>query len=418
MDNKEFLTDEEKAALGVQEEIPEQPAPPRRGRPKKNPDAVQEQPAQKQAVQPPVERQERLVSEDDYELEKARREMFASFNLIPEDEAQNLGITKADAPKEYNIEDLLDGLTIDVSNFIVEDKPAIDKVKDAGIIINSKPTFEAVCNQSGYIAYVESLKYSDLQSLEQSVEGFYAGRQRLYSTIFGRISNTSVGKLTYEQFLKSTSLYDVPSLLYGIYCQTFKTEAEFTITCNNCNHDMKVKVPSKALISIKDDEAYDNINSIMGEFSDPDSVIQRALVNKRTKIVLPYSKMIVEVKIPTLYKYLNIIGSVKPDKFEEMQPILGMMVFIDKLYKLDYKALIEEKQAKYYQIKDIRELSNIVSNLELSDASALQEVLSSETEKYAISYRIKGMECNNCHKHIEDIPVDMEELTFFRIGQM
>lgn len=417
MDNKkEFLTDEEMKALDIDqnaqqtEEQEEEKPVARRGRPKK----VVE-PEQKTT---PVEKQERLVSEKEYELEKARREMFASFNEIPSEELPNLAAKIPTEITEYNLEDLLNGISIDVSNFEVEDKPQIDKIQDAGIRINSKPTFETVCNQSGYTAYMESLKYSDLQSLEQSVESFYANRQRLYSTIYGRINNTSIGRLTYEQFLKSTSLYDVPSLLYGIYCQTFKTEAEFTITCNSCNKEMKVNVPSKALISVKDEEAYNNINEIMGQFSDPDSAVQAAIVNKRTKICLPYSKMIVEVKIPSLYKYLNIIGSVKPDKFDEMQSVLGMMVFIDKLYALDYKALIKDGKAKYYEIKTVKEIADVVSNLELTDASVLQTKLREETEKYAITYRIKGMECRHCHKHIEDIPIDMEEITFFRIEQM
>ena len=406
MDNQ-FLSPEERKALGMEEE-----------------EVVEEQPKQpvkrtrKKAA--PVESQNKLVDEGATELEIARRQMLASFGTENE-EVQALRPEDMVAPKEiqeFNIEDLLAGISIDVNKIEVVDKPNLDVVKDAGIVITGKPTFEAVCNQSGYTAYMESLKYSDLSALESSVGSFYSGRQRLYNTIYNRINTTSLGKMTYESFLKNTSLYDVPSLLYGIYCQTFRTETELTIICNSCEHEMKIKVPNKALICMKDEETYNQVNNIMCSFSNPQEAAMHSPVNTRVKVVCPVSKMVLELKIPTLYKYLDVIGSVKPEKFEEMQDILGMMVFIDKMYKLDLGALIKEQKVKYYEITDKKEIADLISKLELDDASLLQREMEKLTSKYAISYAIKGVNCRSCKKHMESIPINMEELTFFRIEQM
>lgn len=390
------LTAEQKAALGIVDE----PVPVKRG-----PGRPPKQPVQKT-----------IVDETLDEVEIARQQMLASFGT--ETEELSRVSTNPVPTQEVDLQELLANVKIDVNKIQIVDKPSVSALADTSIKINGRPTFEAICNQSGYAAYMESLKYSDLSALENSVGGFYAGRQRLYKTIWEKINNTSVGKIDFKEFLEMTSLYDVPSLLYGIYCQTFKTEVEFNIKCSHCGGEMPIKVPNKGLILVKDEETYANIGEIMGNLSTPQEAMAHAIMNKRTKVVVPDSKMLFELKIPSLYKYLDVVGSVKPEKFEEMQTILGMMVFIDKAYKLDIATLVKTGEVKYYPVEDKKEIAKIVSELELADSTELQKIIAQETNKYAIEYAIKGMTCRHCKTNIETIPVDMEELTFFRIEQM
>lgn len=403
MESKDVLTKEQREALGFtsEEEVEEKVEVKKTTKPRGRGKGVTK----------------KIVEEELTPAEKARQEMLASFGSVSEDETfMNRKVSKEII--EVDEEELLKSLVIDINNIEIIDKPAVSAITDNNIVINGKPTFEVVCNQSGYLSYMESLKYSDITALEKSVSGFYAERQRIYSTIFDKINNTSVGKIDYETFLKMTSIYDVPSLLYGIYCQSFKTDVEFTIKCPHCGKEMPLKVPSQRLISIKDKEVYDNIEELIGNLATPKEAMEKALVNKRTKIVLPESKMVVELKIPTLDKYLDVIGSVKPEAFEALEEILGMMVFIDKLYKLDMPSLIKDKKVKYYQVKDKIELANVIKNLELEDSAQIQKILERETTKYAIEYAIENVICANCKGKIDKIPLDMEELTFFRIRQM
>lgn len=384
------LSEEQRKALGLENQETTKRGP---GRPKKT-----------------------IVEDQLSEVEIAKQAMFASFGT---EGPESANISSGPSPTvEIDLEELLSNLTIDVNKVEIVDKPNINALSDSSIIINGRPTFEIVCNQSGYIAYMQSLKYSDLSSLENSTGGFYAGRQRLYKTIYDKLNTTSVGKVDFKTFLQMTSLYDVPSLMYAIYCQSFKTEVEFTVKCPHCEEEMNIKVHNKGLLLIRNEEVYNNIENIMASYSTPQEAIEKSLVSNRIKVVLPNSKMIVEVKIPTLYKYLEIIGSVKPEKFEELQDILGMMVFIDKVYKLDIANLVKNKKVSYYEIINKDEIAKTVANLELEDSTEIQKIIAKETEKYAIEYAIKGMTCRHCKKDIGNIPVDMEELTFFRLRQM
>lgn len=404
MENNDILTPEERRALGLEEDV-------------KQPEFVvpsqQDHPAKIAANTQPVSIAQAELSAE----EIARQKMLASFGQIPEDMAPVMQ-AKTVPPTEVNLEELLGSLTIDVNNVTILDKPSASALADNSIRINGKGTFETICNQSGYAAYMQSLKYSDLSAMENSVGGFYAGRQRLYKTIYSKINTTSVGRVDYATFLKMTSLYDIPSLLYGIYCQTFKQDVEFKVTCPHCGEEINIKVPNKGLILMRNEETYKNVGEIMGNFSHPDQILEKSLLNTRVKTVKKKKKMLFEIKIPSLYKYLNVIGSINPDKFEELQDILGLAVFVDKIYKLDMATLIKEKKVAYYEVKDLKEQFKIISNLEVEDAKEIQKLIVAETEKYAIEYAIKGMNCSHCKKEIATIPVDMEELTFFRIRQM
>lgn len=391
--NTNVLTDEQRKALGFDEDNDKKVAKKGPGRPSKK----------------------SVVEDSMSAAEIAKQEMIASFGGQTEDTPSD---NTPSVSKEVDIEDILSKISIDVNKIEIVDKPSANALKDKSIVINGRPTFEAICNQSGYIAYLQSLKYSDMSSLENSVGGYYAGRQRLYKVIYDKINTTSLGKVDFKTFLQMTSLYDVSSLIYGIYCQTFKTEVEFTVKCPHCDKDTLIKVPNKSLISVKNDEVYQNIEDIISHLSTPDEAMEKAFVNNRTKFVLPISKMVFEMKIPTLYKYLETIGSVKPEKFEELQDILGMLIFIDKVYKLDIAAFVKTGKITYYEIKEKEDKAKIIAELEIDDSVAIKKIIEEETDKYAIEYTIKDMKCRHCSKDISEIPVDMEDITFFRLRQM
>ena len=395
----ETLTKKEREALGIMDQ-PEEPVKKvKRGPGRPSNEELAARKAAKTVEESPAE--------------KARREMLASFGT----ESDEIFL-EPKSSAEVDLEALLAGITIDVSNFEVVEKNPLELFEEKSIIINGRSTFETVCNQSAYVAHMESLKYSDMAALENSTASYFAGRQRLFKTVYEKINTTSVGKVDFETFLKMTSLYDLASLIFGIYCQTFKTEADFTVTCPHCKQSMSVKVPNKNLILIKDEETYANIQEVLGSVSTPEEAMSRAIINVVETVALPRSKMIFKLKIPSLYKYLDVIGSVKPEKFEEAKDILGVLVFVEEVYKLDITKLVKEQKVAYYKVKDRAEIAEAIASMEVEDSKVLQEVIAKKTEKYSIDYAIKKFNCLKCNKEMGPIPIDIEELTFFRLEQM
>lgn len=408
----EQLTNEERLALGLP--IVEETEP-----------IKEEQPPKKKRGRKPTKQQ------PSNSLEEARKAMFDSFGVEDATSQQNHYQSKQELDYS-NVNDILSTINIDVNNVKIVDKTMVERFMDSSIEINGKPTFETVCNQSGYTANVESLKYSDIVALENSTGSIYASKQRLFKTVYNKINSTSIGKIDYETFLKITSLYDMASLEYGIYCQTFRTESEFIITCPHCKQQSEIKVNNKELLVYKNEEAFNNVQNILNTQAIPEEAIRNAAVNIRKRIILPQSKIMLDIKIPTLYKYLQILGSVKPSKLEDIESIVAIMIFIDKVYKIDLKQLIENHEVQYYELKYMKgengeerdtikertEIGKIINDLEIEDSIEIQKVIQELTNTYAIEIGLKEMSCPKCNKTIDKRIIDIEQTLFFKLEQM
>jgi hypothetical protein len=103
---------------------------------------------------------------------------------------------------------------------------------------------------------------------------------------------------------------------------------------------------------------------------------------------------------------------------EEMDDVIGTMLFLKNLFVLDIKELQRTGTPKYYPITDKNQLVNIIRNLEVADAKALGDAIGERSDKYAINYQIKDFKCGKCGNDVGEIPVDVETLLFTQILQM
>jgi hypothetical protein len=265
---------------------------------------------------------------------------------------------------------------------------------------------------------MESIRLADINAITNSSMDVYSAKQKLYKIIHSKINTTSVGRMDYKTWLKVTSFYDLPTLMYGIYCQTFPGDTTFEIRCRHCHETTDVIVNNNTLVSVKDEETYSKLNEIISNIKKAEDLLKDSLVNKYTRSILPESKIIVDIQTPSLWNHLELLGSVNRNKIEELEDIIGTLMFIKNMYVLDIKELKRTGKPKYYPIEDKNQIINILRGLEVNDAKALGDAIGDRSEKYAINYMIKDFNCTKCGKSIGDIPVDVEQLLFTQILQM
>jgi hypothetical protein len=333
---------------------------------------------------------------------------------------RNTTATKPKAsPKKKQVtpRDLLKNIKIDINNIEFSDKSPLEKVDDIEFILNGKPSFQVVANQSGYIAHMESIRLADINAITNSTMDMYASKQKLYKTVFSKINTTSVGKMDYKTWLRVTSFFDLPSLMYGIYNQTFPGDTNFEVTCRHCQQPTDVIVNNETLIDVKDEATYSKLGEIVNHAKKPEDLLSESLVNKYTRSVLPEDKILVDIQTPSLWNHLELLASIDKRQLEELDDVIGTMLFIKNLYVLDITAL-QQGKVRYSEVTDKNQIVNILRNLEVNDAKALGDAISDRTEKYAIYYQIKDHNCSKCGNSVGDIPVDMETMLFTQILQM
>lgn len=320
--------------------------------------------------------------------------------------------------KTPNPREFLDNLTFDVTNIRMVEKTPLKDIQNFEFVLNNKSKTQIVANQSNYIAYMESLTYNEIAALTNSTLDDYSAQLLLAQTIYSKINTTTVGKMKFDEWTNITSFYDIDNFLYGIYLETFPGDTKFSITCGNCQEKIDAVINNDTLISSKNDGSTINVQQILNNKNSREELLNSSLVNHKERIVLPNSKIIMDIKIPTIKKHLDILGSINKNSKEKTQHILSIMMFLDKVLMIDVEQSMKNNAPCYYEITEREKIARIISQLSFQDAQMVTKFINEFIDKHALVYKIKSFKCPKCQDDIGDITIDMETLLFFQILQM
>ena len=297
------------------------------------------------------------------------------------------------------------------------------KIIDSGIqatrtintYINNKPTYNVVALQSGYEAKLSALTMVDKASIRNSTDTPHAVRRKLYEIVYNHIEGMSVVKPSFEEWLKITSYWDVETLLFGIYAQTYSHNNSFDITCSNCEAKNRVRVDAEALVQIRDEDAYEQVRSIISSVTNFTELKGRSQVGKNVRFVLPKSKIIVIAKSPSLYEHLNMLKSYNP-AIPAVGEVFAFSLFIKELLVPNY-AEISKGNMEFARVTGRDDIHQIVTRMDSEDEDHFNEKVSELSDKFKIEFCLNKFNCvtPGCGKEFDQIPLDIESLLFFRI---
>lgn len=315
------------------------------------------------------------------------------------------------------IRDVLESATVDTGDLgkitIVDEARTISNKENFDYIRTSDPTYQIVLNQSAYIADVKSLKFKDIFALSNSVSNTYSSAQTKYQTYFRSIAHNSLGVSDFETWSKITSLYDVPTIEFGIFNQTFPGDTEFDIKCSHCGQTMRnIAISNDYLISTKDDSAYERLNDVINDMNDLKKIKEYSLVNKIDRFQLPSSKAIIDIRIPAIKDYLDLLSQVPDDKIQLIDNYIDVLLFIKDVFIIDIVATKEDGKPVFVPLTSKNDILEFLKGMSLDDVQKLNKEIGNKDEKYRIDYQIKSFPCTNCKNPTGNINIDIETLLF------
>lgn len=315
----------------------------------------------------------------------------------------------------------LDNMPIDLNTIEItseRDRPALKKADDLRILFDITPTFLVVCCQSGYRAHMAGLTLNEKNGLLNSTSDLFDSKNRLFQTIYNKIVSMSFPKPSYNDWLKITSFSDVNTLLFGIYCQTFIDNNEFDITCNNCNKVTSVTVDNNSLVEARDKEMFgEKFNEIIANVQTIEDLKNISLLYKTNRTSLPESKLVVDIRIPSLYDYLSLLRKANPDIVSKYADSFSALMFIENMYIINTEATKREGRYIFYPETDNGRRLGILNKLSVNDGDILAEEIEDKLSKYRIGYEIHNVECMHCKQQLKNIPVDLEQILFTRLNR-
>jgi hypothetical protein len=298
---------------------------------------------------------------------------------------------------------------VDISNLTVINKTEIDKERDLRqALFNNKAAFQIVAVQSGYMAKVSPLVHKDIVNMLYGNLGRYEYKKAVYKTVHDKVFDTSVGKLSFDEWLKYTSVEDMETFYYGVYASTFPNEGSFRYTCPECGEEHDYKVNHNNLIKTTDREHMKKlIDEVSAHSTSIEKMKQYSLVGKGEAIQLSDSSLIIELKTPSLLDSLDILRTVPEKTIDKDAVSVTNMLYINKI-------LIPSKEAQGAFTEEINKpaILRIIDNLPIDDANELQVAVFDRVDKNRITYSIKNIKCIQCSHEEKDIPISIEDILF------
>lgn len=304
----------------------------------------------------------------------------------------------------------------------------IKKTKDATSTFNSiiekrkrkMVTTSVPLTNSGYIAHMVGFSSPEIRDLSLALRtrDQFSYWDFLYQNIHEKMQSCSIGAMDYDTFLKSTALTELDLLLYGIFCSTYPESNDFPITCINpkCGNkfDFSYKNSNYLDISEEDkDKAADAMRALIaGQTIDSKEFFENSNTNTLERVYLPSSKMIVELRHPTLYNQLyDVIKQLVENEVDgASDTTLNRMPYVQTVMVLEDD---ENPDSGYIEFTDLMQKVSLLTDLDEADDDELEKQISENIlDKYTIGFSMKGISCPICGKKIPDQEVDFRQLLF------
>lgn len=285
-------------------------------------------------------------------------------------------------------------------------------------------TYEVVCIQSGYSVTLSSLTYKDILTITNASVSSYETRKNLFETIHKKIEKMSFcgkNKPKFEDWMKMTSYGDLETLLYGIYCATFQEKSTVSFDCPYCDEEVVATIDNSSLVQVEGNknELSKEINEISLHSDSIEKVSEFSLVstdenNKKRNIkniILPSSKFIFSLKLPTMHDVLNILKTVDETVLGKLSADVFNMLLVIPFIS------VKKENGKYFSIGHKNDILHMIEELSVDDISVLKTAVYNLLEQKHIYYQINKQTCPNCKKDIFNIPLNIEDLLFFQISE-
>lgn len=272
-----------------------------------------------------------------------------------------------------------------------------------------------VLPMSGYVAVMKGCSVYDLMNLFRDKNNIASSFQTKWSVIYDNIESTSLGKMSFNDFLLNTAFSDLNMFIYGILCATYTKEDTYTVACANdkCMNKIAHKYSMKSLLRAEQfsDRALALIDgAINNSYTKDDAKAwhEQAPVMVAKRIKLPESGIIVTLQIKSAYDMINNtamnlddLSAMDKEKYQDASLI---SLTVSEMYIPD--------EGEYYKLTDSTEVIKAIYQLSELDNKVLIKLVNELNEGLDIEFGLAKVKCDKCGEEYASIPVDMDSILF------
>lgn len=321
---------------------------------------------------------------------------------------------KLEKVKKIKLEEI-ENISLDTIKTKKPKKKDIDKIIKR---ITNVTTTNIVLPISGYTAEIKGCSAYELISLIDGNENALLNAQNKWSLIHNKIENTSIGKMDFNEFLLNTASNDYNTFIYGLLCSTYPDDDTIPLTCDKCkkNFDHRYSVKSLIRAEAMEEKLQDTIMHVVDSSVSEKAAKQAhkdALISKVKRVRLPHSGIIAEIYVQSAYDLINkSIKDLTDNTDEKYAQTAVISTLINAFYIPD-----PDEDGSYFEVNTGADISKTIYTLNEVDVMIIRKLGEDLLDNMAISYGLMNVTCPHCGNYIPFIPMELENILFYRYRQ-
>lgn len=285
--------------------------------------------------------------------------------------------------------------------------------------INSIKETTVVLPISGLVVKVCGCSTFELLGLVDNSQNTKDSLISKWSLIHSKVTDTSLGKMNFNTFLRSVSQLEYECLVYGILCATYPEEDEFPLKCPKCKEDINHKYVIRGLLraermSDKLKAAFKKTVDASYMKSTAEKCFNESLLNTEIAIELPESGYYVGLAAQSAYDFIY-------DSIESINTMDAKYQQAAVLASTINEICVPDPQdpGAYFEVDSSEDLIKLVYSLGDKDVQILGAKIGDMLNDMEFDYGLFDVNCpkRKCGSHIDYIPIDLDSILFQKYRQ-
>lgn len=272
---------------------------------------------------------------------------------------------------------------------------------------------------SGYTAQIKGLSALELVSFVDGTDNKLLDAQAKWQLIHSKIVNTSIGKMSFNDFLLNTAMQDYNTLIYGLLCSTYPEEDKMPMTCKQCGCDFEHKYTIQSLLRAEkmDDKLKDEFMHIVDSSYSEETARkahEESLLYSVVRLKLPVTGYIIEIYCQSVYDLIN--KSIK--ELDDQDPKYATASILSTAVKTFYVPDTEADDGSYYEIDSADDITKILYSLPDTDLNIIQKKAEELYDGMVMEYGFMDIKCPNCGCYIPSKSTRLDHILFYKYRQV
>ena len=287
---------------------------------------------------------------------------------------------------------------------------------------NTAEVTERVLINSGFVVTLKAATSLEMATIFSSPASDEVDWEKEYVFCYEHTVGTSLGKLSYNEFVTRVDPSDIETILFGIYEISETDKRKFSIICgtndggcgSSYEYDTEInKLPDYDALS---EESKERVRKIIAAKNSPDET--RRIVNDSPTSIVKYVQC-GEDRVITLRTTTGNMMIERNDRINDIitnhGPVIALLVLFVENIKITIKER-EDVEPTTFLLDTTELLCEELLKLTDEELNFIKDIITDELVEYpTIKFTIKGpCRCPHCGNVKDTVPCSISELVFQR----